>query len=80
MLTRPTVLQIQRIAYMRDEDKAREFWLEIMTFYTAEQLLVVDETAKDRQALANSMAWSFRGRTRASPTRLPPPLHGTHNR
>ena len=43
---RVPVLQVQHIARLRDEHKAQYFWLEIMTFYTADELLVADETAK----------------------------------
>ena len=42
-------MQVQHFARKRDEDKARDFWMELMTYYTADQLLVLDETAKDHQ-------------------------------
>ena len=49
------------MALRRDEQKAQYFWLEIMSFYTADQLLVLDETAKDRRAGRADIGWGMRG-------------------
>jgi hypothetical protein len=56
-------LQVQHFARKRDEEKARDFWMELMTYYTADQLLVLDETAKDRRNLRPNIGWGFRGIT-----------------
>ncbi|KOO35943.1 hypothetical protein Ctob_016485 [Chrysochromulina tobinii] len=37
--------------------------MELMTYYTADQLLVLDETAKDRRNLRPNIGWGFRGIT-----------------
>lgn len=55
--------QVQHFARKRDEDKARDFWMELMTYYTADQLLVLDETAKDRRNLRPNIGWGLRGVT-----------------
>ena len=48
------------MVFRRDEQKAQYFWLEIMSFYTADQLLVLDETAKDRRASRADVGWGLR--------------------
>jgi hypothetical protein len=55
--------QVQHFALSRDEVKAKHFWLEIMTFYTADELLVEDETAKDRRSMRATLGWGLRGQT-----------------
>ena len=57
------VLQVQHIAKKRDDLKAQYFWMEIMTFYTADELLVVDETAKDLRTIRTDVGWGLRGQT-----------------
>ena len=47
----------------RDEIRAQHFWLEVMTFYTADQLLVEDETAKDLRNTRTNVGWGLRGVT-----------------
>lgn len=53
--------RLQHFALRRDADKARAFWLEMMTFYTMEDMLVLDETAKDRRDMRRSFGWGARG-------------------
>lgn len=65
--------RLQHYAYKRDEVKAAAFWTELMSFFTAEQMLVGDETSKDRRRLRQSVGWGVRGEqvfaTDAFPTR-----------
>ena len=44
-------MQLQRRAQKSDENAENAFWLELMTYYTADEILVGDETAKDRRVL-----------------------------
>ena len=52
---------MQHWAVQRDEDKALAFWCELMTFHRIDDMLVIDETAKDRRALKGSFGWGARG-------------------
>jgi len=51
------------MAYKADEQKAHFFWLELMTFYTADDILVEDETAKDKRSMQDNVGWGLRGVT-----------------
>jgi len=55
--------QVQHFALKRDAIKAQYFWLELMSFYTAEEVLVEDETAKDKRAMRSTVGWGLRGQT-----------------
>lgn len=45
---------MQHWAVQRDEQKATAFYAELMSFYSLQDLLTFDETAKDRSALRAS--------------------------
>lgn len=70
-----TKKKLQHYAYKRDEVKAAAFWTELMSYFSAEQMLVGDETSKDRRALRQSLGWGVRGEkvfaTDSFPTRGP---------
>ena len=55
--------QLQHYALRRDEIKALDFWIKINTRYKADEILVVDETAKDRRMLRSDFGWGVRGKT-----------------
>ena len=52
---------LQHYAYERDEAQAMRFLQEMNAFYSADQILVLDETAKDRRP----RAWSVDRERRA---------------
>ena len=43
--------------------RAQHFWLELMSFYTADELLVGDATRKDRRVMRANVGWGMRGKT-----------------
>jgi len=53
--------KVQHWAAQRDEMADAWFFLELMSFYTMEDILVIDETSKDRDVLRQSFGWSARG-------------------
>jgi hypothetical protein len=53
--------RLQVWASQRDDAKALLFYMELMSFYYLEDLLVLDETAKDRSDLRPSFGWGARG-------------------
>ena len=53
--------RVQHFAMKRDADRARLFLLEINSLCTANQILVVDETAKDRRTFRATIGWGLRG-------------------
>jgi hypothetical protein len=53
--------QLQHFAYSRDEVKALAFWNMMTSCYSMDQILVADETSKDRRRLRQSMGWGVRG-------------------
>jgi len=55
--------QVQHMAYFADAQKAQYFWLEVMTFCSADEMLVEDETAKDRRSMQDNVGWGLRGET-----------------
>jgi len=54
--------RIQHLALMRDEDRARAWLSEMVTFFSADEILALDETAKDRRAYRSTIGWGLRGR------------------
>ena len=52
---------MQHWASQRDDAKRLLFFCELMSFYVFEELLTLDEMAKDRRALRASFGWSARG-------------------
>ena len=56
-----TCAQVQHWAAQRDEQKALAFFCELMTFHSFEDLLVLDEMARDRSAMRSLFGWGSRG-------------------
>ena len=54
--------RIQHLALRRDEDRARAWLSEMVTFFSADEILALDETAKDRRAYRSTIGWGLRGR------------------
>lgn len=52
---------MQTWAAQRDEQRAQAFWCELMTFHSMEEILVLDEMARDRSAMRGSFGWGARG-------------------
>ena len=61
LTSRARASQMQHWATQRDDAKAVAFWNELMTFHSIEDLLVIDETAKDNRDLKGSFGWGARG-------------------
>lgn len=54
---------LQHIALRRDEVKAKYFWMMIVTFYSMDELLVGDETAKCKGVMRRIRGYSPKGIT-----------------
>lgn len=54
---------IRALAYQCDEDRANEWLREVLTYYSAKELGVLDETSKDYDVLKGSYGYSLRGST-----------------
>ena len=55
--------RLQHFALRRDEQRAQAFWTEIVTFYSLDDILVGDETAKCIGALRRTHGWGQVGIT-----------------
>lgn len=63
--------RLQHYAYQRDENLAQQSWLEIMTFWNATDIVVLDETAKDLSVLRRSFGYAIRGHPATAPDVAP---------
>ena len=52
--------RIQHLALWRDEDRARAWLKEMMTFFSTDEILALDETANDRLAYRCTIDWDLR--------------------
>ena len=63
--------RLQHYAVQRDLGAARQCWTEIMTYWRADQMLIVDESAKDTNVLRRSCGYGFRGNPPIAPDVAP---------
>ena len=52
--------RIQHLALRRDEDRARAWLKEMMSFFSTGEILALDETANDRLAYRSTIDWDLR--------------------
>jgi transposase len=53
--------KMQHWARQRDEQRIASFVVELMTFCSIDEIIVIDETSKDRSHLRGTFGWSARG-------------------
>ena len=64
--------RIQHLALRRDEDRARAWLKEMMTFFSTDEILALDETAIDRLAYRSTIDWDLRCGTNSPHSRSSP--------
>ena len=64
--------RIQHLALRRDEDRARAWLKEMMTFFSTDEILALDETAIDRLAYRSTIDWDLRCGTNRPHSRSSP--------
>ena len=62
----------QHLALRRDEDRTRAWLKEMMTFFSTDEILALDETAIDRLAYRSTIDWDLRCGTNRPHSRSSP--------
>ena len=63
--------RLGHFAAQRDAQRAQAFWTELLTFWDASQICVLDETAKDLSVFRRSWGYGIRGQPPIAPDAAP---------